>query len=448
MTFHLSPKMPPKDFLTGPLTGHMIQMMRNRFSFLQKSMLNQGDFVEFKYLGATTYFVLHPEGIKHVLQTKNLKYSKMVRGNQFLAKIGGRGLLTSEGEFWQQSRRVIQPFFTKKQYGRYVELMQDCAENLTKRWESFGDKTFDLAPEMTKFTLNVLGRSLFNQDFDAYTDLVFDELRNLLNITEDRIMHLIPRMGKSKRLQDERFNLSLKRLEDLVDELIHKSKSATEKEIDKNFIHALMDSDYRFTDKDIRDHVISLMIAGHETTATGLAWLMVLLEKNPEAKKKVLAEIREKVTGNLSLEMVQSLEYIKMVEQETLRLYPPFWVMGRVAVEDDELLGHPIKKGDRIQINPYFTHHNPRYWNNPEDFIPERFAPENVHKINEFCYIPFGKGPRTCIGNNFAMFEFLVAVAVLYSKFDIKIMNAHTIRPDFRITLRPDSEVLTRVRVL
>lgn len=449
MTTHLSPKMPPKDFLTGPLTGHMVQMMRNRYKFLQNAMLNQGDFVHFKYLRASTYLVLHPEGIKHVLQSKNLKYSKMVRGSQFLARIGGRGLLTSEGEFWQKSRRVIQPFFIKKQYGRYVELMQECAENLGKRWQEFGDKEFDLSPEMTKFTLNVLGRSIFNEDFDSYTDVVFEELRNLLNITEDRIIHLIPRMGKSKRIQDEEFNRSLKRLEDLVDELILKAKETSLKEPDKNFIHALLESDADFSDKDLRDHIISLMIAGHETTATALCWLMILLEKHPEVKGKVLTEVKEKIiTPDLTLEMIQGLEYSTMVANETLRLYPPFWVMGRVAVEDDELLGHKIKKGDRIQINPYFTHHNPRYWERPEEFIPERFSPENLSKINEFCFLPFGKGPRTCIGNHFAMFEILVALAVLYNKLEVSIVNAGEIKPDFRITLRPDREVRTRVRPL
>lgn len=448
MTTHLSPKMPPKDFLTGFITGHMIQMMRDRYDFLKKAMINQGDFIHFKYLGSTTYMMLHPEGIKHVLHTKNAKYSKMVRGAKFLAEIGGRGLLTSEGEFWQQSRRVIQPFFTKKQYGRYVELMQCCADNLVKRWEQkFLNETFDLSPEMTKFTLNVLGSSLFNEDFDAHTETVYEELRTLLNITEDRIIHIIPRRGKSKKIQDQEFNRSLKRLEDLVDGLILKAKNTDHKEADKNFIHALMESNTSFSDKDLRDHVISLMIAGHETTATALSWLMILLETHPDVKSKLLTEIKETINpSHLTFESVQNLTYTNMVAQETLRLYPPFWVMGREAVEEDELLGHKIKVGDRIQINPYFTHHNPRYWKDPEKFIPERFSPENIQKVNEYCYLPFGKGPRTCIGNNFAMFEMLVGVAVLYSHFEIKITNADLIKPDFRITLRPDQEVVTQLK--
>lgn len=449
MSIKLKPQSPPKDFITGPITGHMLQMMRNRFEFLQNAMINQGDFVHFRYLKSNTYLVLHPEGVKHVLSTGQSKYSKMVRGATFLAQIGGRGLLTSEGEFWQQSRRVIQPFFIKKQYSRYVDIMNVCAENLVKRWEkNFGKReVFDLSPEMTKFTLNVLARSIFNEDFDHHTDTVYESLRGLLNITEDRIIHLIPRMGKSKKNQDLAFNKEMKILEDLVDELIQKSKLASIKEPDKNFIHALLESSIPFTDKDIRDHVISLMIAGHETTATALSWLLILLERHANDKIKVLSEIDEHFTNDhLDMPSVQKLTYTHMAGQEALRLYPPFWVMGRLAVEDDELMGHKIKKGDRIQINPYFSHHNPRYWIEPEEFRPERFSPENIEKVNEYCYIPFGKGPRTCIGNQFAMLEMVTGVAHLLKAFDLKILNASDIKPDFRITLRPDQEVKTQIK--
>ncbi len=445
MTIKIHPQTPPADFLLGPLTGHMLQMMRDRYTFLHQAMLNQGDFVHFRYLRSDIYMVLHPDGIKHVLSTGQAKYSKMVRGTKFLADIGGRGLLTSEGEFWQQGRRVIQPFFIRKQYSRYVSIMDECAQNLVQRWrENFQTQSFDLAPEMTKFTLNVLGRSIFNEDFDAHTDTVYETLRGLLNITEDRIIHLIPRRGRVKKTQDAEFQRDLKILEDLVDGLILKSKESGEKNPENNFIHALLESSVEFTDRDIRDHVISLLIAGHETTATALCWLMILLEKHPEAKARVLAEARGK--RELSFASVQELTYTHLCAQEALRLYPPFWIMGRVATEDDVLLGHPIKKGDRIQINPYFTHHNPRYWESPEEFRPERFAPENAHRLNEFCYLPFGKGPRTCIGNHFAMLEMVIGMKRLFEAFEIEIENATAINPDFRITLRPDQEVKTKIK--
>jgi cytochrome P450 len=444
------PKTPPLDPIVGFATGHMLQMMKDRFSFLQSAMINQGDFVHFRYLRSDIYLVLDPEGIKQVLHTGQSKYSKMVRGAKFLKDIGGRGLLTSEGKFWQQSRRVIQPFFAKRQYPHYLDFMSDCANNLIKRWKenNYSDEWFDLAPEMTKFTLNVLMRSLFNADFDEHTETVYNELRSLLDITEDRIIHIIPRMGSSKKRQDEEFNRSLGNLESIVDELIQKSKNETQKQPDRNFIHALLESDMEFSDQDLRDHVISLMIAGHETTATALCWLFTLLETHPDAKSKVLNEIESHVNSNqLDLDTVEKLEYLHMVIQEALRIYPPFWIMGRVAIEDDVLLGHPIKKGDRIQINPYFTHHNPRYWENPEEFKPERFSKENIGKINEYVYLPFGKGPRTCLGNHFGTFEMFVGVALLYKNFIMKFENASEINPDFRITLRPDRPVKVKALV-
>ena len=444
------PKTPPLDPIVGFATGHMLQMMKDRFSFLQSAMINQGDFVHFRYLRSDIYLVLDPEGIKQVLHTGQSKYSKMVRGAKFLKDIGGRGLLTSEGKFWQQSRRVIQPFFAKRQYPHYLDFMSDCANNLIKRWKenNYSDEWFDLAPEMTKFTLNVLMRSLFNADFDEHTETVYNELRSLLDITEDRIIHIIPRMGSSKKRQDEEFNRSLRNLESIVDELIQKSKNETQKQPDRNFIHALLESDMEFSDQDLRDHVISLMIAGHETTATALCWLFTLLETHPDAKSKVLNEIESHVNSNqLDLDTVEKLEYLHMVIQEALRIYPPFWIMGRVAIEDDVLLGHPIKKGDRIQINPYFTHHNPRYWENPEEFKPERFSKENIGKINEYVYLPFGKGPRTCLGNHFGTFEMFVGVALLYKNFIMKFENASEINPDFRITLRPDRPVKVKALV-
>ncbi|MCO4793978.1 MAG: cytochrome P450 [Bacteriovoracaceae bacterium] len=450
MTNNKGPKTPPKDPIVGPITGHMLQMMKDRFSFLNNAMLNYGDFVHFNYLKNDIYLVLDPDGIKQILNTGQAKYSKMVRGATFLKDIGGRGLLTSEGKFWQQSRRVIQPFFAKKQYPHYLNIMSDCANNLVKRWKSdqFSNDWFDLAPEMTKFTLNVLGKSLFNEDFDKYTDTVYNELRTLLNITEDRIIHIIPRIGPSKKRQDLAFNKSLGNLEVIVDQLINKSKEAKEKEPDKNFIHALLESQVAFSDQDLRDHVISLLIAGHETTATALCWLFILLENHPNDKSKVLSEIDEYVTNdNIDLECTQNLNYLNQVIQESLRLYPPFWIMGRVATQDDVLLGHKIKKGDRIQINPYFTHHNPRYWESPEEFIPSRFSPENISKINEYVYLPFGKGPRTCLGNYFGTFEMFAGVALLYKNFNIEFEDAASIKPDFRITLRPDRSVKVKAHI-
>lgn len=444
------PKTPPLDPLTGFFTGHMLQMMKDRFTFLNNAMLNQGDFVHFRYMKSNIYLVLDPDGIKHVLHTGQSKYSKMVRGAKFLKDIGGQGLLTSEGKFWQQSRRVIQPFFAKRQYPHYLDFMSDCAHNLIAQWKekSYDKEWFDLAPEMTKFTLNVLGRSLFNADFDEYTETVYNELRSLLDITEDRIIHIIPRMGPSKKRQDQEFNRSLGNLERIVDELILKCKDQTNKEPDKNFIHALLESDMEFSDQDLRDHVISLMIAGHETTATALCWLFTLLETHPESKAKVLSEIDLYVTDDkLNLETVEKLEYLYMVIQEALRIYPPFWIMGRVATQDDTLLGHPIKTGDRVQINPYFTHHNPRYWDAPEEFRPERFSKGNIDSINEYVYLPFGKGPRTCLGNHFGTFEMFVGVTLLYKHFDIKFENAAEIKPDFRITLRPDRPVKVKAHV-
>ena len=444
------PKTPPLDPFTGFFTGHMLQMMNDRFTFLNNAMINQGDFVHFRYINTNIYLVLDPEGIKHVLHTGQSKYSKMVRGSKFLKDIGGRGLLTSEGKFWQQSRRVIQPFFAKRQYPHYLDFMSDCANNLIRQWreKSYDQKWFDLAPEMTKFTLNVLGRSLFNADFDEYTEIVYSELRTLLDITEDRIIHLIPRIGPSKRRQNQEFDRSLGNLEVIVDDMIKKSKNQTNKEPDKNFIHALLESNVEFSDQDLRDHVISLMIAGHETTATALCWIFILLENHPESKNKVLHEIDEHVLDNkLDLKTVENLEYIHMVIQETLRIYPPFWVMGRIATQDDTLLGHPIKSGDRIQINPYFIHHNPRYWDSPEKFKPERFLKENVDSINEYVYLPFGKGPRTCLGNHFGTFEMFVAVVLFYKNFNIEFENAANIKPDFRITLRPDRPVKVKAHV-
>lgn len=450
MSDNNGPKTPPLDPLTGLITGHLVQIMRDRYTFLKSAMLNQGDFVHFKYLRSDIYLVLDPDGIKHVLHTGQRKYSKMVRGTKFLKDIGGRGLLTSEGKFWQQSRRAIQPFFAKRQYPHYLEFMSECANSLIKRWKknNYDQEWFDLAPEMTKFTLNVLGRSFFNANLDEYTETIYNELRSLLDITEDRIIHIIPRMGSSKKKQDEAFKRSLGNLEKIVDGLIQASKHQVIKEPDKNFIHALLKSDMAFTDQDLRDHVISLMIAGHETTATALCWLFTLLENHPASKHKVLGEIDRYVAGDaLDLPTIEKLEYLYEVIQESLRIYPPFWVMGRVASADDELIGHPIKKGDRIQISPYFTHHNPRYWEKPEEFRPERFSKENIDKISPYTYLPFGKGPRACIGSYFGTFEMFVGVVLLYRNFNIEFEDAQSIKPDFRITLRPDRPVKVKAHI-
>ena len=441
---------PPLDFLTGPFTGHALQLMRNRHALLEKSMHQYGDFVLLKFFKQKSYLVLDPEGVKQVLHSKQVKYSKMARGTQMLALIGGRGLLTSEGAFWQQSRRVIQPFFSKKQFSRYLDLMNDCAVDLVNSWQvqAQNNAQINLAVDMTKFTLNILGRSLFNENFEPYTQTVYDELRTLLDITEKRILSLVGPRASVKKQWDQRFQKSLQNLEKVVNDLIEKSKNNPIKEPDKNFIHALLESDHSFSDQDLRDHIISLMIAGHETTATALSWMFITLERHPEKLQKLRQEVDQFEKGErLDLAAIEKLPYTHQVIQETLRLYPPFWVMGRVATEEDQLHGTSIQKGDRIQINPYLSHHNPRYWQAPQEFQPERFAPENLHLIKEYIYMPFGLGPRHCIGKDFGTYEMFIGLAHLYRSFSLEISDLDKIRPDFRITLRPDRDVMVKLKV-
>lgn len=442
------PQIPPLDPITGSFTGHLRQMVSNRPEFLRQAMRNCGDFIEIRYLNQRSYLVLDPDALKEILHTKQNKYSKMARGTQLLAKIGGGGLLTSEGQKWKDSRRVIKPFFSKSQFPRYFELMSKSCDQLIDDWSDKNSEVFDLAPEMTKLTLNILGRSIFNEDFSSYTQTVYDELRTLLDLTEKRILQLWPRPQWMNKSLDESFNSSLSNLEQIVYSLIEKNKKTTEKKPEINFTHALLESNVDFSDEDLRDQIISLMIAGHETTATALCWLFITLYKNPEHLKKVRSEIAPLGNNPITLDDFRNSEFSQQVIKEVLRLYPPFWVMGRVLKQDQTLLGAKLKAGTRIQINPYLSQHNPRYWEDPQAFKPERFSKENIHKIHEYTYLPFGKGARSCIGNDFGTFEIFVAMVKILNNFELEITNLKEISPDFRITLRPDREVNLRLKKL
>lgn len=440
------PQIPQLDRLTGFFTGHLRQMMANRPGFLHKAMIDCGDFIEIRYLNKKSYLILDPGTLKEILHTKQNTYSKMARGTQLLAKIGGKGLLTSEGQSWKNSRRVIKPFFSKSQYPRYFNLMSSSCDELIKEWSKKGEESFDLAPEMTKLTLTILGRSIFNEDFSAYTQTVYNELRTLLDLTEKRILQLWPRPKWMNAKIDKEFNSSLKNLEAIVYSLIEKSKKSTQRTPNLNFTHALLDSNIHFSDEDLRDQIISLMIAGHETTATALCWLFITLTRHPEALLKVQKEIQALKEEAITLEDFESCEYSQQVIKEVLRLYPPFWVMGRVLKKDDVIMGKKLKAGTRVQINPYLSQNNPRYWDEPELFKPERFSKENIHKINEYTYLPFGKGARSCIGNNFGTFEIFVAMVKILNSFELEMTNLSDIVPDFRVTLRPNTEVLVRLK--
>jgi cytochrome P450 len=429
-----------KKFPPGPNEGlkrwSLGMLDDNPLKYFSKLAREYGDVAGIRILNFGTIFINHPDIIEEVLVTNARKYSKgrVLRANRH---VFGEGLLTSEGEFWLRQRRLAQPAFHRARIASYAATMVEYTQRMLEGWR--GGEELDAHQEMMRLTLRIVGKTLFDADVERDAKDVGKSLEMLLEIGANFrrtifVPHWIPTPT----------NLRMKRevaqIEKILYRIIGERRASGRDAGDLlSMLLAAQDEDgSRMTDKQLRDETITLFLAGHETTASTLSWAWWLLAKNPKVEAKLHAEL-DAVLGDRapSLDDLANLPYTGHVITEVLRLYPAAWGLARLAVEDHELAGYPLTKGMGVAMAQWVVHRDPRWYDVPEEFRPERWEGDLLKRLPRFAYFPFGGGPRQCIGNAFALMEAALVLATIAQRFRLRLVANHPVVPLASITLRP-----------
>lgn len=439
----LAPLLPGGDFYFGQVR----RLRQDPLGLFISAMRDHGEVVRMQFGPMTAHLVADPAGVSHVLKDNHKNYGKRSRGFIKLRDVLGNGLLTSEGDFWLRQRRIAQPAFHREKIAALGETMKELSIEAAERWErTYTDGApFDVAREMMRLTLAIVGRTLLSMSISDEADAVAKALTHILHATNARITKLVELPLSVPTPKNRAYVSARSVLDGVVYRAIEeRRKSNTAK---NDFLSLLMDvkdeeTGERMSDTQLRDELMTIVLAGHETTANALSWMFSFLSKYPAWQEAVRRELRE-VIGDREVEVADAMKLpvMRRVFDETLRLYPPAWNIGRSVNADDEINGYAIPKGSIVLVSPYVSHRLSRIWPNPEGFDPDRFLPEVEATRPKFSYFPFGGGPRICIGNNFALMESQIILATLLKRFRLDLVPGHTLAADAAITLRPKDGV-------
>ncbi|NUR26664.1 MAG: cytochrome P450 [Catenulispora sp.] len=420
--------------------GLLPKMMRNRLEVMAWAVAEYGDAVRVPLGPKTLYLFNHPDHARHVLADNTENYTKGI-GLTHARRVIGDGLLTSEGELWRKQRKVIQPVFQAKRLARQVDAIALEAEALVDRLrERAGRGPVDMREEMTGLTLGVLGRTLIDADLGAY-----EAMGEAFETVQDQAMFEMMSLGAVPLWlplpRTLRFKKAKQYLQEVTDSLAEDRKRRTDGSGD-DIVSRLIESVKEEADPQVgrermRDELVTLLLAGHETTASTLSWALHLLDRHPEVREKVHQEAVEVFSrGPLDSAALHGFTYTSMVLEEVMRMYPPVWLLTRIAREADEIGGFSVPAGADVIISPYLLHHNANWWPDPERFDPERFATAARAGRERYSYIPFGAGPRFCVGNNLGMMEATIVLAALCRDLRLTSVPGERVEGEPMLTLR------------
>ncbi|OLD81191.1 MAG: cytochrome P450 [Acidobacteria bacterium 13_1_20CM_58_21] len=427
--FPAGPSQGLKRWSLGPLNN-------NPLEYFTKVAREYGDVAGLRVLNFKTVFINHPSLIEEVLVTNARKYSKgrVLRANRH---VFGEGLLTSEGDFWLRQRRLAQPAFHRARVASYAATMVDYTERMVQGWR--GGEERDAHQEMMRLTLEIVAKTLFDADVDRDAQEVGKSLELLLEIGANFrrtifVPHWLP-TPTNLRVRRE-----VKQIEKILYRIIAERRASGRDAGDLlSMLLSAQDEDgSRMTDRQLRDETITLFLAGHETTASTLSWTWWLLARHPAVEAKLHAEL-DAVLGDRAptLDDLPKLRYTGHLITESLRLYPAAWGMARLVVEDHEIAGYAVTKGMGVAMAQWVVHRDPRWYDAPEEFRPDRWEDDLLKRLPRFAYFPFGGGPRQCIGNAFALMEAALILATIARKFRFLLVANHPVVPLASITLRP-----------
>lgn len=431
--------------LPGPkgrhLIGSLMDVRRDRLKFVTQVTQQYGDLICFRMGWKNLYLLNHPDHARHILCDNVSNYRKGL-GLAEARPLLGNGLLTSDGDLWASQRRLLQAAFQNKYHEEFCTLMGEATLLSLERWQDrarSGDAV-DVAREMVILTITILGFTLFRADLSERAIALSNDLTLLSRWAMSRMTSLVRLPIGVPSRKNYLARQALKRLESHVEQMIREHDSRCDRH--REDLISLLASDCEENgvahNKQMRDEIMTLLLAGHETTAATLSWTWYLLSQHPEVERRVQAEVDELVAGRIpTLSDLQKLVYTKMVIYEVLRLYPPVWLLPRKAINDDFLDQHRIPANSDVLLCVYTLHRHAGYWRDAERFDPERFATEECAQRVSNVYLPFGAGPRTCIGSRFGLIEVLLVVALIAQRFSWRLCAGQKVETEASLTLRP-----------
>lgn len=437
-----------KTYSEGNIITRSQEFIKNPGLFIANNIKDYGDSFRLKIPLRNIICSADPELIAHVLQTKQKNYRKSFAYRQLRIALGN-GLVTSEGDFWRKQRRLAQPAFYKSQLEDLFRGMFEETEIYTQNLEKKRGKVIDISEEMMKITARVVLRTLFS----SKEDLDFDEMYKQMVGTQEYVVHRInrPFLRPFNYIngRHQRFLKDKKSFDDRIFGLINERRRT--KNPPNDLLSMLLlaedaDTGERMSEQQLRDEAVTIFAAGHETSANALAWTFYLLAKHPEEMAKIRTECKQ-VLGDRSPSFndLPQLKYTKQVIEEGMRLYPPAHAVGREAISDDSFKDISIEKDTIMLCSIFALHRNEKYYGQPNQFKPDRFSMEAVKSRKRGTYLPFGAGPRMCIGNHFAMMEMQLILASFIQKFAFELVDLQEPEMQALITLKPKENIHLRM---
>jgi cytochrome P450 len=422
---------------------NLLSLRRNRLGFLSQLAREYGDLVYFQ-LGPQPVFLLnHPDYIRDVLVTHHKNFMKG-EGLQRAKRLLGEGLLTSEGEFHLRQRRMMQPAFHRQRIAGYASTMVEYTERTSQRWQN--GATVDVAREMMHLTLAIAGKTLFDADVEGEADEIGNALSDAMAQFNNLMLPFAQLLERLPLPSMRKFQQARERLDATIYRMIEERRRSGEGQLEErgdllSMLIAARDEEgdgTGMTDEQLRDEAMTIFLAGHETTANALTWTWYLLSQHPAVEAELQAEVDAVLSGRLpTAEDYPRLRYTEMVVAEAMRLYPPAWIIGRRALNDYRLNGYHVPARSILLMSQFITHHDARWFPEPDRFDPLRWTPEAKETRPKFSYYPFGGGNRVCIGEQFAWMEGVLVLATLAQRWRLRLVAGHPVELQPIVTLRP-----------
>lgn len=421
------------------------RMKKNPALDIEELVRRYGEIVRLRLGPYRIHVVSNPEAIKYVLSTNNANYRKS-DFYQGLVPALGQGLVTSDGDLWRRQRRTIQPAFQRERIAGMLDLIVRETEKTVSELEAHSaagkDEPVEMDRLMMKLTFDIIGRAMFSRDVSEDSDEMYAAIGQSQKEAFHRALAPIRLPLSWPTRHNRRYRRAVATIDRIVNEMIEERKATPAAERPRDLLTMLLetrDEDGRtMSDRLVRDEAVTAMAAGHETTANALAWTWYLLSENPDCAERMQAEI-EAVLGDRppAAADLPRLEYTERVLLESMRLYPPVWLIERNTIEDDEILGYHIPAGTIVSLPQYAVHRDPALWEDPLRFDPDRFTPERSAGRPRFAYFPFGGGQRQCIGEHLALLEGKVILAMLGRRFRFRLLPNHPVETEPLVTMRP-----------
>ena len=408
------------------------------------------ELIQLKFVHKRRFVMNRPEDIQHVMVANAANYRKSLANRQSLKPLLGKGVFVSEGKLWERQRKIMSPANHKKRLAGYAETMMEAGLEIVDAWEcNLVDREVDLMEDMTLLTSDVITCAIFGVVLGDINTTLYQSFQDYL-VSHGRI-HISELIGLPScipRPDQARGQAAARQFDEVIASVIEECHS--QKEHKDDLLQMLIDlreeSGESMTGQLLRDEVASIYLAGHETTAITLTWAFYLLHGHPDIRERLWAELEDALAGRSpTYEDMPNLPLTRAIMDEILRLYPPVHVFSRQALGDDEISGSRVPKGSFMTISSWVLQRHKLHWEDPDRFDPDRFMPGRSRQVKPFAYIPFGAGPRVCLGKHFGLVEATLLLALFAQHFDLKLRLGHPVEPLGRMTLRPHLGMPMRV---